>query len=146
MRTQFVDYLERGRVSDGSGYSTKPGDQWGMFRLNRIGVLVTIVASGGKLAQEPTSQGWEHVSVSTTHRTPTWDEMCWAKDLFWEPAEVVLQLHPPADQWVDNHPYCLHLWKPPYPVVLPPSTMVGKQGMSYAEARALGQAIGGRRG
>ena len=56
--------------------------------------------------------GWEHVSVSTTFRCPTWDEMCWVKGLFWDAEDCVVQFHPPRSQYVNAHPYCLHLWRP----------------------------------
>jgi hypothetical protein len=56
--------------------------------------------------------GWEHVSVSTASRCPTWEEMCFVKDLFWDEEDCVMQLHPPRSEWVNNHPYCLHLWRP----------------------------------
>jgi hypothetical protein len=57
--------------------------------------------------------GWEHVSVSVygADRCPTWDEMCFVKDLFWDAGDVVIQIHPASDQYVNNHPYCLHLWR-----------------------------------
>lgn len=56
--------------------------------------------------------GWEHVSVSTKHRIPNWQEMCWVKDLFWEKDEVVIQYHPAEANYVNHHPNCLHLWRP----------------------------------
>ena len=56
--------------------------------------------------------GWEHVSVSTPSRCPNWAEMCFAKDLFWSVDDVVMQIHPAASEYVNNHPYCLHLWRP----------------------------------
>lgn len=52
-----------------------------------------------------------HVSVSLPRRCPTWDEMCLIKDIFWDEEECVVQFHPPRSQYVDTHPYCLHLWK-----------------------------------
>jgi hypothetical protein len=30
---------------------------------------------------------WKHVSVSTRRRVPNWQEMCFVRDLFWEPEE-----------------------------------------------------------
>lgn len=70
--------------------------------------------------------GWEHVSVSTESRCPTWEEMCYAKSLFWDAEDTVMQLHPPQSDWVNNHPYCLHLWRPvDVDLPLPPSFMVG---------------------
>ena len=55
--------------------------------------------------------GWEHVSASMNIRCPTWEEMCLIKDIFWKPEECVIQYHPPKDEYVNLHPYCLHLWK-----------------------------------
>ena len=55
--------------------------------------------------------GWEHVSVSLRNRCPTWDEMCLVKDIFWRDDECVVQFHPPKNEYINVHPYCLHLWK-----------------------------------
>ena len=55
---------------------------------------------------------WEHVSVSYANRVPTWEEMCRVKDMFWNEEECVVQYHPPKSEYVNLHPYCLHLWKP----------------------------------
>ena len=73
-------------------------------------------------------KGWEHVSVcpKTKKRVPTWEEMCYIKELFWEDNEWVVQYHPAKSDYVNNHPYVLHLWKPidiEFPK--PPSIMVG---------------------
>lgn len=57
-------------------------------------------------------RGWDHVSVSFRNRTPTWGEMCHIKDIFFDEEECVVQYHPPKSEYVNNHPYCLHLWKP----------------------------------
>lgn len=54
---------------------------------------------------------WEHVSVSSKFGCPTWEEMCWVKDQFWEPEECVIQFHPPHSQYVNVHNHCLHLWR-----------------------------------
>lgn len=57
--------------------------------------------------------GWEHVSVTVMGhaRCPTWDEMCFIKSLFWGPDDCVVQFHPPRSEYVNYHPYCLHLWR-----------------------------------
>lgn len=57
-------------------------------------------------------RGWEHASVSLKGRCPTWEEMCSIKDIFWNEDEAVMQIHPPKSEYVNLHPYCLHLWKP----------------------------------
>ena len=60
----------------------------------------------------------EHVSVSLyneNRKTPTWEEMCEVKEIFWKPEEEVHQIHPPESQYIhgifgkDN---ILHLWRP----------------------------------
>lgn len=63
-------------------------------------------------------EGWEHVSVTLSSserkvtRCPTWEEMCMVKDIFWDKSEVVIQYHPAESDYVNHHPYCLHLWRP----------------------------------
>ena len=72
--------------------------------------------------------GWEHVSVSREDRCPTWAEMNFVKNLFWDDEDCVVQYHPPRSEYVNNHPFCLHLWRPTtagVPMPLPPSYMVG---------------------
>jgi hypothetical protein len=55
---------------------------------------------------------WEHVSISTGKpRCPYWVEMCFIKDIFWDEDDAVIQIHPPAAEYVNHHPYTLHLWR-----------------------------------
>ena len=58
--------------------------------------------------------GWEHVSVSPFDHsiTPSWDDMCRLKDIFFDDEELVIQIHPPKSQYVNMQENCLHLWKP----------------------------------
>jgi hypothetical protein len=73
--------------------------------------------------------GWEHVSVSLPERTPTWEEMAFVKALFWDPEDAVMELHPPRSQYINNHPHCLHLWRPiGVEIPLPPAETVGLHG------------------
>lgn len=55
--------------------------------------------------------GWEHVSVSLKKNMPAWEEMCFVKDLFWDPEDCVVQFHPPKSNYVNNVKNCLHLWR-----------------------------------
>ena len=90
----------------------------GAFQINLKSVTLFIIASNG--------HDWEHISVSTPHRCPTWEEMCYVKDLFFDADEVVFQLHPAKSDYINNHKYCLHMWKPlKENIPLPPSWMVG---------------------
>lgn len=69
--------------------------------------------------------GWEHVSVSLPNRCLTWEEMCFIKDKFWDEQDCVVQYHPPKSEHINNHPYCLHLWRPTVQdMPMPPSIMV----------------------
>ena len=79
-----------------------------------------------------TNDDWEQVAVvvkengSMPERCPYWEEMHLIKAIFWEEEEAVMQLHPPESDYINNHPFCLHLWRPLKQVIpLPPSHMVG---------------------
>lgn len=70
--------------------------------------------------------GWDHVSVSYPNRCLTWEEMCQVKKTFFNADECVVQYHPAEADYVNIHPYCLHLWKPQSAEFLtPPKWMVG---------------------
>jgi len=77
--------------------------------------------------------GWERISMDGKKRTPTWDEMCELKDMFFNDDECCVQYHPPKNEYVNNIKYCLHIWKPieMYSGVLPipPSLFVGVKGV-----------------
>lgn len=94
--------------------------------LGMNGIFVIPFESYKLCVQASDGVGWEHVSVSLRHRYPNWKEMCFIKDLFWEKEECVVQYHPPKSEYVNNHPYCLHLWRPgkkKFP--MPDSILVG---------------------
>jgi hypothetical protein len=100
----------------------KPGDDGMVLMMPRRGTPFMVVVSWGS--------GWDHVSISTRRRCPSWDEMCWFKNLFFEPEETVMQLHPPASAHINNHPFCLHLWRPQNEVIpAPKQWMVGIPGL-----------------
>ena len=56
--------------------------------------------------------GWDHVSVSYPKRCPTWEEMCKIKEVFFLPDECCVEFHPAAEDYVNVHQYCLHIWRP----------------------------------
>ncbi|HPQ42908.1 MAG TPA: hypothetical protein PKZ42_01675 [Syntrophales bacterium] len=78
----------------------------GAFQIPRgnNGKYFFVIASDG--------EGWEHVSVSLPNRTPTWEEMCLIKNIFWDSDDCVVQYHPPKSEYVNNCNNCLHLWRP----------------------------------
>jgi hypothetical protein len=70
-------------------------------------------------------EGWDHVSVSLKNRCPSWTEMCVIKKMFFKPQETVIQFHPAETQYVNFHPFCLHLWRnQKTPHELPPMGLV----------------------
>jgi hypothetical protein len=119
MRNIVPEKLEAGRIRSGPYGSTAAyGLTGAFFVMGPTGAELKIVASDG--------EGWEHVSVSTDRRPPNWAEMCFVKDLFWADDELVIQFHPPKDEYVNCHPHCLHLWRPTNAEVpTPPSSLVG---------------------
>ena len=107
MKQKLSDFMEAGRLRSGHFESTT-GDMHGAFVIRAPwGGKMAIVSSGS----HPDDEGWEHVSVSFADRAPSWREMCWVKDQFWQPDECVIQFHPPESDYVNLHPHCLHLWK-----------------------------------
>ena len=114
--------LELGRVTDGPYGSTSADGMAGAFQIRSPKDRPLNIMSSGVDQQ----YWWEHVSVSTHGRTPFWEEMCFVKDLFWEEHETVIQFHPPLSEYVNHHPFCLHLWRPlRFELILPPSELVG---------------------
>jgi hypothetical protein len=125
MRDPWPEELEQGRLTAGE-YASIRGDRFGAFYVasDEPGNKLRIIANDANRD----SNWWEHVSVSLEHRAPTWSEMCRVKDLFWADHEVVLQFHPAKQDYVNCHPYCLHLWRHKWKmkqVPLPPALLVG---------------------
>jgi len=112
--------ISRAGVDGGMGVLYRAGREYGSV----------IWSNGG---------GWEHVSVSPFKKshTPTWEEMCSLKDMFFHDDEVVVQYHPAKSEYVNNMPNCLHLWRPlDEQMPMPPSIMVGvKRGQTSSEVR-----------
>lgn len=123
--------VERFRVQQGPLASSRPDGNNGQFIVpftpptpldSRI-VLMCVVSDGAD---------WEHVSVSVkvrmfsgqlreSERTPTWEEMCHVKDLFWDRDECVIQYHPRAAEYRNCHKYVLHLWRPTNAIIPEPN-------------------------
>lgn len=110
---------EKFRIRSGQLGSDESYGNNGAFTLKLKHGQVFLAIAGDGL-------GWEHVSVSRQDRCPTWEEMCQVKALFWGDEDCVVQYHPPKDQYVNNHPYCLHLWRSTtQPIPMPETILVG---------------------
>jgi hypothetical protein len=97
------------------------------YKISRY--FINCMVSDGQ-AEE--AEGWEHVSVTLSspdrkvERCPTWEEMCFVKQTFWGPEDIVIQFHPAESEYVSNHNYCLHIWRNPnFEQKVPPSILVG---------------------
>ena len=141
MRVRVPDRLEKGRVSETTCYPrTERGEWYGRFVVRApSGSYLLLVVSAGD-PETWTACGFdgpafEHVSVSVLReqRCPIWEEMAWVKDLCWDEAECVVQYHPPKSDYVNYHPFVLHLWKPVgVEMPRPPSGTVGPRSVPLA--------------
>lgn len=114
--------VEKYRVSRGQQRSTFADENNGAFMINRGRTSIFIKASDGL--------GWEHVSVhcisENKERTPTWAEMCFIKDLFWDEEDIVVQFHPPKSQYINMHKFTLHMWRSTTTsITTPPTVLIG---------------------
>lgn len=99
-----LENINKFRVKNGAWISSD-SDDFGLFfiKFKSSQIPLKVLSSGWK------DQEWYHVSVSLPNRCPTWEEMCFIKELFFGD-HVAIQFHPKKKDYVNNHPYCLHLW------------------------------------
>lgn len=121
MRQKFTAAAETGRISTGP-MQTAVGDRHGQFVLycpngQQLNVIVSCAEIAREIAIEdgldPIKWAWDHVSVHVAGRktTPTWEQMCFVKNQFWDEHECVIQFHPRTKDYVNIHTGVLHLWK-----------------------------------
>jgi hypothetical protein len=127
--------LEKYRFRTGP-YASEPREDFGAFLVpGPCGRELRIIASSGDAS---IGINWEHVSVSLFKHCPNWQEMCFVKSLFWDDEETVMQLHPPKSKWINNHEFCLHLWRPTdCEIPLPPEITVGISGVTHSEMEGM---------
>lgn len=106
MRKPFPELIEQGRVRSGP-YGTQPGETVGAFFVvcPRTKCELKIIVGDDRLFP------WEHVSVSLEKRTPSWKELTWVKDQFFEDDECCVQYFPPKADYVNVHENVLHIWR-----------------------------------
>ena len=95
-----MNFPEKFRSPHPLGFEQKAGDPFGWFMIPMkqkapFGNGLTRVFTVTFAVQADAQTDWEHVSVSLPDRCPTWEEMCFIKDLFWNSDECVVQYHPP---------------------------------------------------
>ena len=115
-----------------SPYISEIRAMWGLFEIRGPSMYKLRILSSGESRNQTERDSWEHVSVSVIGKEfcPTWEEMCFVKDLFWNEEEVVIQFHPAKSDYVNTHGFTLHLWKPSYDIPTPPASTVGIPGLN----------------
>jgi hypothetical protein len=122
MKRHLPTNLEKFRIKDNPGINAfyvpqQEGDIAGFFIIQYGKKRLTVICGVG--------EGWDHVSVSLRHRCPTWEEINWIRNLFFEKEETVIQIHPPHSKYVNVGEYVLHLWRPwDIDIPLPPRHML----------------------
>ncbi len=115
MPLRAPEFVERYRVTLPQ-YGTPGNEQNGCFDFKDRGLFV-IISSG---------DGWEHVSVSRKSRMPTYDDMVWVSQTFWDKNDCLMQLRVPLKDHVNISNHCLHWWRPiDQEIPRPPNWMVG---------------------
>lgn len=139
MRKTLPQRLDDGRVRDGPDASDPSWGAYGKFFVQGpCGERLCIIASAAD-DDDLLAQGWQHCSVSTIRRIPNWIEMCFVKDLFWEPEEWVVQFHPAQSEYVNCHPNVLHLFSYKHGFPTPPSYLVGPKESASCSHTALSE-------
>lgn len=106
-----LNYLNCYRDDLFMGY--KGNEKNGFFRLPHpkgFGFYLVLASDGW---------GWDHVSISlidnlgrSIDRTLNWEEMEEIKKIFFKDDEDVVEFHPREEDYINEHPYVLHLWRP----------------------------------
>ena len=104
MKKIFPAKLNRYRIRHGVLRSDDSFEFNGAFAIAFKRTTLRLISSD--------EMGWDHVQVSTALRTPTWYEMCFVKDLFFDSDEIAVQYHPGKNSYAGDQNFVLHLWKP----------------------------------
>lgn len=131
-------HLDAFRVIHPTLGASAKGSLYGYFVVQLKRASLRIISSGEQHGGE--LGDWEHVSVSLMDRCPTWDEMCFVKDLFWDDEECAVQFHPAKSAYINFMPYCLHLWKSKQAIKLPPSIAVAPE-VPVAEKKKMSRSF-----
>jgi hypothetical protein len=78
-----------------------------VLAYRKIGDSLTVVVSG---STEKDGRRWLHVSASRPSKLPNWEDMREVKNTFIGRDRKAIQVLPPQAEYVNDHPYVLHLW------------------------------------
>jgi hypothetical protein len=82
---------------------------WGDGNVYRYRDQLTVIVT---TADFPDGRDWMHISCSRKDRLPSFDDLKFAKSTFAGDGRYAYQVFPPADKYVNIHPFSLHLWAP----------------------------------
>jgi hypothetical protein len=104
--TEKLCRANRWRIRTGKNGSDDTAGWNGAFLVPFDGELWHVIISDGG--------GWRHLSVSNAQKKvlPSWNIMCRLRNAFFSDEDWVCQFHPAKDDYIDDHPFCLHLWQP----------------------------------
>jgi hypothetical protein len=95
---------ERWRIK---GQGGTEADGWnGWFLVPLDGEMYQVIIADG--------MGWRHLSISNAQKKmlPSWQTMCRVKDLFFGDDCWACQFHPAKADYINDHPWVLHIWQP----------------------------------
>lgn len=87
--------------------------EWSCRAMNADGAAyvdisgLTVICSA---ARERDGRRWLHVSLARRSDLPSWEDFREVKDLFIGPERRAIQVLPPENEYVNENPFCLHLW------------------------------------
>lgn len=100
-------------------------DQLGVYNNRNNAIMVMKLGNTELRIIAARGGGWDHVSVSTVDRCPTWEEMEYVKRKLFMPDEVAWQYHMNEGDHISVHPWTLHIWrKHGFKMRMPPKSMV----------------------
>jgi len=79
----------------------------GATYVSALGTMRVVISADTELD----GRRWRHFSISKPHSMPKWDELVAAKEAFLGKESKAVQVIPPRSQYVNIHPYCLHLFE-----------------------------------
>jgi hypothetical protein len=87
---------------------------WTIHERKRDGIHYVQSISGLSLIvsgdTEWDGRRWIHMSIACPWRMPTWMELVAAKEMVIGRDAYAVQVIPPRNEYVNQHPYCLHLF------------------------------------
>ena len=96
----------RWRIKTGELGSDETAGFNGAFLVPMEGEMWQVILSDG--------MGWRHLSITNAqrHQMPSWNIMCRVKELFFGDDDWCVQFHPAKEDYINDHPWVLHLWQP----------------------------------